>query len=58
MRPKAMRRFAWIWYLGFLAWLVDAFVSMRLRNQQHAVLALMLALVFLAAGVFYSQQKR
>lgn len=53
-----MRRFAWIWFLGFLAWLVDAFVSMRLHNQQHAVLALMLALVFLAAGVFYSQQKR
>ena len=53
-----MRRYAWIFYAGTLAWVIDAFVSMQLRNQQHAVLALMLALVFLAAGVFYSQQKR
>lgn len=53
-----MRRFAWIWFAGTLAWLVDAGVSMRLHSTQHATLAIMLALVFFAAGLFYSQQKR
>lgn len=53
-----MRRLRWIWFAGTLAWLVDAMVSVRLHAPQHATLALMLALVFFAAGVFYSQQKR
>ncbi len=61
-RPRArltiMRRFAWVWYAGTAAWLVDAFVSLRLHATQHATLAFMLSLVFFAAAIFYSQQRR
>ena len=54
----AMKRFAWIWYAGTAAWLVDALVSIRLHATQHAALAIMLALGFFAAAIFYGQQRR
>ncbi|HWZ52501.1 MAG TPA: hypothetical protein VNW54_13655 [Granulicella sp.] len=53
-----MRRTAWIWFAGFAAWLVDALINLRLQNAVHARLALMVALVFLVAGLFYRSQPR
>jgi NADH:ubiquinone oxidoreductase subunit 6 (subunit J) len=53
-----MRRTAWIWFAGFAAWLVDGMINLRLQNGAHARLALMVALVFLAAGFFYRNQPR
>lgn len=51
-----MRKTAWIWFLGFAAWLIDAMLSMHYHNWLHARLSLMVAIVFLAAGIFYSRQ--
>jgi hypothetical protein len=53
-----MRNFAWIWFLGFAAWLVDGLISLRLHSMQHAQLAFLVAMVFLAAGFFYRRQQR
>jgi uncharacterized membrane protein YjjB (DUF3815 family) len=57
MRPMGtMRKTAWIWFLGFAAWLVDFFVSAHFHDWLHARLALMVAIVFLVAGIFYRNQ--
>jgi len=59
VRPiKAMRNAAWIWFVGCAAWVCDAVLQLRLHALAHAELAAMVALVFLAAGFFYRQQKR
>lgn len=58
MHPKAMRWVAWIWFVGFAVWIVDAAISLRLRSMQHAQLAFLVAMVFLAAGFFYRRQQR
>ena len=52
-----MRRSAWIWFVGCAAWLVDSIVSFRFHAVPRARLAFMVALVFLAAGLFYRNQK-
>jgi hypothetical protein len=51
-----MRKTAWIWFLGFAAWLTDSLISLHLRNWLHARLALMVAIVFFTAGLFYRRQ--
>ena len=51
-----MRKTAWIWFAGFLAWLADALISLRMHNMLHARLALMVAIVFFTAGLFYRRQ--
>ena len=53
-----MRNYAWIWFAGFIAWLVDGIISLRLHSMQHAQLAFLVAMVFLAAGLFYRRQQR
>lgn len=58
VRRTAMQRFAWVWYAGCAAWLVDGGVSLTLHAWQHAQLAFIVALVFLMAGVFYQKQDR
>jgi hypothetical protein len=52
-----MKKLTWIWFLGSFAWLADAVVQLRLHARAHAELALMVALVFLAAALFYRNQK-
>src|SRR5580658_2658492 len=47
---RMMRKTAWIWFVGAAVWFADAVVQLRLHAQAHAKLALMLALVFFAAG--------
>jgi len=56
-RPTPMRRTAWIWFVGCVAWVVDGTISLRLHALPHAKLAFMVAIVFLAAGLFYRGQK-
>ena len=51
-----MRKTGWIWFVGFAAWLADALLSLRMRNLFHARLALMVAIVFFTAGLFYLRQ--
>ncbi len=53
-----MRNTAWLWLAGFLAWVVDGIVSLRLHSPMHAQLAFMVALVFLVAYLFYRKPKR
>jgi len=55
-RERAMKKTAWIWFAGLAAWVVDALINLRLHNWLHARLALMVALVFLTAGLFYRNQ--
>jgi len=56
MIMRMMRKTAWIWFLGFAAWLIDALVSVHFQDWLHARLALMVAIVFLTAGLFYRRQ--
>jgi hypothetical protein len=51
-----MRKTAWIWFVGFAAWLIDALISVRYHNVLHARLSLMVAIVFFTAGLFYRRQ--
>jgi hypothetical protein len=51
-----MRKTAWIWFVGFAAWLIDGLISLHLRDWLHARLAMMVAIVFLTAGFFYRRQ--
>ena len=53
-----MRKTAWIWFVGCAAWIMDGVVQLRVRAILHAQLAFMVALLFLAAGLFYRQQKQ
>lgn len=53
-----MRWVAWIWFAGFAVWVVDGAISLKLHSMQHAQLAFLVAMVFLAAGLFYHRQKR
>jgi hypothetical protein len=56
-----MRRtanFSWIWAVGCAAWTVDAVVSLRYPNKQHAEVAFLLAVMFGIAWGFYRQQRR
>ena len=53
-----MRQTAWIWFLGCAAWLADGLVNAHYRLWPHAKLAFTVALFFMAAGLFYSQQKK
>ncbi|MDE3104698.1 MAG: hypothetical protein KGK08_05945 [Acidobacteriota bacterium] len=51
-----MRNTSWIWVLGTVAWLTNAAVSLRLHAIGHARLALCLAAVFAAAGLYFRRQ--
>ncbi|HTH52370.1 MAG TPA: hypothetical protein VL495_00385 [Edaphobacter sp.] len=53
-----MRWVAWIWFTGFLVWVIDGVISLRFHAPQHAQLAFLVAMVFLAAGIFYRRQQR
>ena len=51
-----MRKTAWIWFVGCAVWFADGMVQMHFHARAHAQLAFMLALLFLAAGLFYRSQ--
>lgn len=58
MRPIPMRRTAWIWLIGCIAWTADGIVSVVLHAPQHAELAFLMALLFAIAWLFYKSQRR
>jgi hypothetical protein len=51
-----MRKTAWIWFAGFVAWVGDGLISLHLHSWLHARLAFMVAAVFFTAGLFYRRQ--
>lgn len=53
-----MRRLAWIWLAGCLAWTLDFGVNLYAGNRAHAELALLLAILFGIAYAFYRNQPR
>ena len=53
-----MRKMAWIWFVGCAVWVGDGVAQFRVHALAHAELAFMVALVFLAAGVFYRRQTK
>ena len=53
-----MRRTAWIWFVGCAAWTMDGIVQIHVHAVLHAQLAFTVAMLFLAAGLFYRQQKQ
>jgi hypothetical protein len=52
-----MRRMAWIWFVGTAAWTLDGAIALHRHAWLYAKLALTIAMLFLAAGVFYQKQK-
>ncbi len=53
-----LRRTAWIWAVGAIAWAVDGVICLRFPNKLHAELAFVLAAAFTLAWLFYRMQKR
>ena len=53
-----MRKTAWIWLAGCFAWMLDAAVSLSVHSAAHAALAVILALLFGIAWLFYRSQPR
>ena len=51
-----MKRTAWIWLAGCIAWLVDGLLQLRLHALPHAELAFIMAAMFLVAWLFYRSQ--
>lgn len=58
LRPTLMRRTAWIWLAGCLAWALDCVVNGLRGDRPHAELALLLAVLFGIAYAFYRRQPR
>jgi hypothetical protein len=52
-----MRKTVWIWFAGCAAWVIDGLVSIHFYNWLHARLAFCVAMLFLAAGLFYRRQE-
>jgi hypothetical protein len=52
-----MRKTAWIWFVGCVAWFVDGALQIRAHAIPHAKLAFMVSLMFFVAGLFYRNQK-
>lgn len=53
-----MRKTAWIWLAGCIAWTFDAAVSVHYHSVAHAELAFVLAMLFGIAWLFYRNQPR
>jgi hypothetical protein len=53
-----MRNAAWIWFAGFAVWLISGMIALQRHAMQHAQLSFLVAMVFLAAGMFYRRQSR
>jgi hypothetical protein len=53
-----MRNSAWIWFVGCAVWAVDGAVRLQFGQRAHAQAAIMLAMLFLVAGIYYRRQRR
>lgn len=45
-----------IWFVGAVVWWIDAALHLRAGSRAHALLAIAISLLFLAAGVVYRRQ--
>jgi hypothetical protein len=45
-----------IWFVGAVVWWIDAALQLHARNRQHALLAVVISLLFLVAGVVFRRQ--
>ncbi len=45
-----------IWFIGAAVWLVVAALSLRFHAPTHTLGALAIAVIFFAAGMFFSKQ--
>ncbi len=52
-----LRRTAWIWAVGCVAWAADGLVCLRYPDKRHAELAFVLAAAFGLAFLFYREQR-
>jgi hypothetical protein len=53
-----MRNTAWIWFVGCAVWVGDGIVQLHYSQRAHAQVAIMLAMLFFVAGLFYRRQPR
>jgi len=53
-----MRRTAWVWLAGALAWSFDGLVSLHVHSAAHAELAFLMATLFMVAWLFYRGQRK
>ena len=53
-----MRRTAWIWLVGCVAWAADGVINAAKHDVPHAELALLVALLFGIAWLFYRNTGR
>ncbi|MCL6463808.1 MAG: hypothetical protein K6T49_04725 [Acidobacterium ailaaui] len=50
-------RFAYlVWFVGAVAWFFDAVLQLYSGTRQHAFWAVIITLLFLAAGVYFRRQ--
>jgi hypothetical protein len=54
---NGLRNSAWIWFVGCVVWIGDGLVQLHYHSLPRAKLAFMVALMFLAAGLYYRSQK-
>ena len=52
-----MRKTTWNWFVGCAVWIMDGVVQIHFHALLHAEFAFMIAMLFLAAGLFYRQQR-
>ncbi len=48
----------WIWFIGAAAWYVDAAINLHYGARSHALLALLVATMFFAAGMIWVKTPR
>jgi hypothetical protein len=53
-----MRRTAWIWLVGCIAWAADGLINVVKNEPPHAVLAFLMSLLFGIAWLFYRGMRR
>ncbi len=53
-----MRNSAWIWFVGCAVWAADGVLQLHFGARAHAQVAVMLAMLFFVAGLFYRRQQR
>ncbi|MHB1023592.1 MAG: hypothetical protein ACYC46_01435 [Acidobacteriaceae bacterium] len=46
-----------IWFAGCVVWLIDCAVSLHYGSNAHAAVALVIAVLFLAAGIFFQKNQ-
>ena len=58
LRSDMAARTYWIWFAGAAAWWIDAAIAVHYGNRGHALLALIIALLFFIAGMVWIKTPR